>query len=561
MKWYQSLARWTLLLAVGLVGIGYLASGLSGDIRDAGELPAKVHSNGRSTADWMTVVEDVDKEFQTTWTRAGLASAAPADWQTVSRRISLAFIGTGISLEDMRWLETLPEDARIDALTERLLADHRFADYWAERLGRAYVGADEGPFIVYRRRRFITWLSEQVHQQKPYSQIVRSLITAKGIWTENPQVNFLTVTLDTTEKGRVDPIRLAARTSRAFLGMRIDCLQCHDDFLGNVTLGTASQPSEGTQRDFHHLAAFYSTAATSILQGIRDDKRPYEYQFLYEDETEQVEPIVPFLPELLDADSEGETKDLPRRQQLARWVTHPENMPAARAAVNRVWALMFGKPLSAPVDDIPLHGPFPAGLDRLAHDFAEHDWDLRRLIRIISHLQCFRADSRCDFEVTAEHEQAWAVYPLIRLRPEQVAGSIVQACRLATIDRESALLLQFQAFGDKNDFIRRYGDTGEDEFGQDAITITQRLLAMNGKLVNERTGENPITNASSQIAMFAKDNAQAVEITYLAVLNRRPTEEEAAAWAEAADGKKARRRFVEDLYWMLLNGSEFTWNH
>jgi len=558
MKWYQSLARWTLLAAVGLLGIGYLANGLSGDGRSTQPPPIPKASTASETADWMEVVADVDAEFETTWNRESLSRAPAADWQTVSRRISLALIGSSISLEDMRWLESLPEGTQVDALTERLLADHRFADYWAERLGRAYVGADIGPFIVYRRRRFITWLSQQLHDRVPYSQIVRKLITAKGIWTENPQVNFLTVTLDTTEKGRVDPVRLAARTSRAFLGMRIDCLQCHDDFLGNVTLGTNSDPLEGTQRDFHHLAAFYSTAANSI-QGIRDDGKTYEYQFLYEDETEEVEPIVPFLPELLTTDSAAEK--LPSRQQLARWVTHPENIPAARAAVNRVWALMFGKPLSDPVDDIPLHGPFPAGLDRLAHDFAEHDWDLRRLIRIISHLQTFQLDSRCDFEVTSEHEQAWAVYPLIRLRPEQVASSIIQSCRLATLDRQSALLVQLQAFGEKNDFINRYGDTGEDEFGQDAITITQRLLAMNGKLVNERTGENPFMNASSQIAMFATDDAHAVEITYLSILNRRPTDEEAAALVRQSEQGVSRRQFVEDLYWILINSSEFSWNH
>ncbi|MEZ6089247.1 MAG: DUF1553 domain-containing protein [Pirellulaceae bacterium] len=272
-----------------------------------------------------------------------------------------------------------------------------------------------------------------------------------------------------------------------------------------------------------------------------------------------MQPKVPFLEELLTSDPE--TDKLDNRHQLARWVTHRENMPAARAAVNRVWALMFGKPLSDPVDDIPLFGPFPAGLDRLAHDFAEHGGDMQRLIRIISTLQVYRLDSRADFEVTTEHEAAWAVFPLIRLRPEQVAGSIVQACRLATIDRESSFVFQLQAFGDKSDFIKRYGDTGEDEFDQDAVTITQRLLSMNGKLVRERTEENPVVNASSHIAMYAKDQKQAIDIAYLSILNRVPTPEEVEGLMTMSEEAGSQRRFTEDLYWMLLNSSEFMWNH
>ena len=92
-----------------------------------------------------------------------------------------------------------------------------------------------------------------------YDQIVRDLITAEGLWTDRPEVNFLTVTFDSND-GNPDPIRLAARTSRAFLGLRIDCLQCHNDFLGNVNLGDSDSIREGMQSDFHQLAAFYTAA-------------------------------------------------------------------------------------------------------------------------------------------------------------------------------------------------------------------------------------------------------------------------------------------------------------
>lgn len=598
LTWYQTAARWALLGAVAIFGIGYLGQGLIGKSNQDEAITASLDLGLQRSSDIAAVVEDVNAEFRNVWQRDEVEFAEPADWQTISRRISLALLGSGVSLEDMRWLADQPEADRTSLLLERLLADRRFADYWGERFARSYVGADEGPFLVFRRRRFVNWLSSELHSGKPYNEIVHSLIAAKGIWTENPAVNFLTVTIDSGEEGRPDPIRLAARTSRAFLGMRIDCVQCHDDFLGNVTMGTESKPEEGTQEHFHGLAAFYASSANSI-QGIRNDGKPYKYQFLYEDEEREVPPQVPFLKHLFQTDEEVDVevvndelrdgqatedekstdeqsedesrqgKDKQDRERarkdrlrLANWVTHPENMPAARAVVNRVWALMFGKPLSEPVDDIPLHGPFPPGLDRLAHDFSEHNWDLRRLIRIIANLQVFQVDSRTDsFEVAKRHENAWAVFPLIRLRPEQVAACIVQACRLDTIDRDSSFLAQFQMFGDINDFVTRYGDTGEDEFDQDSVTITQRLLAMNGKLMRERTTDNPFANAAAQIAMFAEDDAHAIETAYLAAFNRDVTSHERQLWLEAAKKENNRQRFLEDMYWALLNGSEFTWNH
>ncbi len=466
-------------------------------------------------------------------------------------------IGTGLSLEEIRSLEQIPESERVDACVDRLLRDERHYAYWGERWARTYVGNEPGQFLAYRRRKFVSWLSEQVRDNRPYDAMVADLITSKGFMTDQPAVNFITFTLQGGEQeNQPDPVKLAARTSRAVLGSRIDCLQCHDDFLENVWLGEPSHPRTGTQADFHRLAAFYAPARFKPLQGIRDEARSYRFKFLHESEEQVVEPDVPFAEDLLP--QSGDPRD-----RLAKWATHRENQQAMRAAVGRIWAFVFGKPLTASVDDIPLHGPLPPGLDQLAKDFAKHGCDVRRLIKVLTRLNVFRMDSRLPGGVTSEHEQAWAVFPLIPLRPEQVAGSIVQACRLSSIDRQTSAILQLQAFGDQNDFIKRYGDTGEDEFKQDAVTITQRLLVMNGKLVKERTEDNPLAklNASAQIAALTKDHRAAVEATFLATLNRLPSAVELDSFAARLESSKNHSEAVQDLYWILLNSTEFAWNH
>ena len=77
---------------------------------------------------------------------------------------------------------------------------------------------------------------------------------------------------------------------------------------------------------------------------------------------------------------------------MAAWVTDKTNPYFARATVNRVWALLFGRALVDPVDNIPASGDLPAALAILATDFAEHDFDLQRLIRLIAATAPFHLD-------------------------------------------------------------------------------------------------------------------------------------------------------------------------
>jgi hypothetical protein len=150
---------------------------------------------------------------------------------------------------------------------------------------------------------------------------------------------------------------------------------------------------------------------------------------------------------------------------------------------------------------------------------------------------------------------------MTRLRPEQVVGGLLQAASVTTIDSESHILVRLARYGSQNEFVQRYGDSGEDEFDGKGGTIPQRLLLMNGKLVHEKTKED-IFNAATRIAWMAPDDRRAVEAAYLTVLTRRPTAEEAAHFEKllAEPGAKRTER-LEDLYWALINSSEFSWGH
>lgn len=489
------------------------------------------------------VVQRVDAAFRARWAEQKLRAAPEASDLTVMRRLALALCGTIPSLEEIRRFESRSPGNRLGEWLEDLLHDRRCADYLAERFARSFVGTEDGPFLRFRRRRFVAWLSDAILEDRPYDTIVRALIDDDGLWTDHPATNFLTVTIDEKTE-RPTPDRLSARVSRAFLGVRLDCAQCHDH---------PFQP--WSQDQFRGLAAFFG-AVHSDLRGIRDTENDYRPLDRKGKELPVIEPRVPFLPELLPGPEAGDA-----RQRLARWVTDPRNPHFAQVTVNRVWALLFGRPLAEPVDDLPGAGELHPALLILADDLSASGYNLRRLIRTIAATEAFRRDS-ADEDAGPEHDAAWAVFPLTRLRPEQVAGALFQSASLTTLGPQSHWFARLVAYTGRNDFVRRYGDTGEDEFETRSGTIPQRLLLMNGEIVREQLKEG-LFSASSNIAGLASDDRKCVEAAYLVVLTRRPTAEESMHFAGKLAGTSGHEREdrLADLCWTLINTTEFSWNH
>lgn len=547
-------ARNLLFLGLCTAGMAALAANLSPSPKSPDRRPLLVFD--QPPADLQATVERVNAALlNPNSTSAGRSLAERADDLTIARRLSLALAGTIPSLEEIRWFESLPTERRLNDWLGALLIDRRHHDYLAERLARAYVGVQDGPFVVFRRRRFVAWLADQLAENRPYDEIVAELMTESGLWTDRPATNFITVTIKPDEKKGPDPSALAARVSRAFLGIRIDCAECHD------------HPFEPwKQADFQGLAAFFGQTEQGFT-GIYDRGGEYRIENRVTGEMETIAPRVPYQSELLPESGE-------LRHRLAEWATHPQNKAFSRAIANRIWALLFGRPLVEPIDDVHAGDDLPPALDILAEDFVAHGHDLRRLIQIIALSDAFTRDSRVDSSAVGSSAGSpslaqtvpadWMVFPITRLRPEQVVGGLLQSGSLKTIDYESHILVRFARATGQNDFIKRYGDDGEEEFAPQSGTIPQRLLMMNGKQVTDKTSDSIVVNAATQIAVLAPSDERAIETAYLAVLTRRPTPAEAQYFlqklADPSD-ERNRRQKVEDLVWTLLNSTEFSWNH
>ena len=208
--------RDVVFLLVVLGGAGSLAAGLLRPLRRESVPPSRLSVG---VSDRGPIVARVDATFRQEWTDQGMVPASPAAELAIMRRLSLSLAGTIPSLEEIRRFEARPTGGRVDSWLDDLLHDRRCADYLAERFARAFVGTEDGPFLKFRRRRFVSWLSDAILEDRRYDAIVRDLIADDGVWTDHPAVNFLAVTIDEKTE-RPTPDRLAARVSRAFLGVR-----------------------------------------------------------------------------------------------------------------------------------------------------------------------------------------------------------------------------------------------------------------------------------------------------------------------------------------------------
>lgn len=528
---------------VGLV-VSLVAWASSSPVAISPKAPALPEDNSVTST-----IEQVDQFFENQWSEQNITPAETTDDYPLLRRLSLALHGTIPSLEELREFEAMQGADRIQRWTLKLLEDRRFADYFSERFTRAFVGVEQGQFIIFRRDRFKAWLSEQIQANTPYDELVRMLISGEGLWTGDPETNFIT---SAVADGNLDRNKLTGSTVRAFLGQRIDCAQCHDHPFDHWK-----------QSDFEGLTAFYGQVEIQVLGVRQNEELKYEVEDRETLEKRTVSPQVPFLNECLP-----EKGTL--REKLAAWVTHRQNRRFERAAANRFWGLVFGVPYFNPVDDLPaptdLTESDPDVLDILGQDFRENGYDIKRMVQTIVASKPFRLSSTSQTDDSEQIERAtdaWALFPLVRLRPEQIIGSMLQASSLKTIDQNSNLFMRGRRFFSEIDFVREYGDLGSDELNDFPGTIPQALLRMNGGFARDN-GSASMLNSVGRVSQLDISDEKRVETCFLVCLTRLPTSLERDHFLkqyQTASNPKQREKITEDLFWALYNSPEFSWNH
>ncbi len=552
------------------------------------------------------LAELIDRALLEQWQQQKITPVAPADDAAWLRRLSLDLCGTiPLREEAAVFLDDERGDKRLRKINE-YLADRNCAQNFSYQWSNALLSAAQkqgGP----EGARLRPWLEEQLAQNVSFAQIVRELLASSGRNDENGATSFVLSYTDEIEA-------LSAVTSRTFLGVQIQCAQCHDhptdrwkqeDFNGftGFFLGVRDQkigempptrrlvdatPGElrigqlRRLRDALRAAAMGGDAdAADLRRRLKRGEGDHELT------DEQLTAFLETLPgtqrqrlekgierqktfgeaRFLDGAAYVETDDRTRRQALAEWMVAAENPWFAKATVNRLWGHFFGKGLLDPVDDLTgsQDQVLPPLLDLLAQKFIQSNFDLRYLMEAMVRTRVYALGNSLDDDADRRtHAERWfAAHPLRPFTAEQVLHSLQRATALEDEKLVRAKGEEFEAARRKVLEKFRYvfnDDEGgsEDRF---AASIPQALFLMNGNLTNDETKLRK-SKMLDDILDEARADRERQRQVFLATLGRLPTQREAERLGRLVKGSAGgNKRGIEDLFWALLNSTEFLTNH
>ena len=428
------------------------------------------------------LADAIDRALSASWAAARVEPAAAADDAEFMRRVYLDLTGKIPSVERARtFLADAAPDKRqrlIDELLSGAVYAAHFANTWRE-----FLLAGTNPDLRSSVPELESWLRLRFAANTPYDQLAAELIAASYVGSSRrarQTVATIPSPIAYFQANERKPERLAASMATVFLGVQVQCAQCHDHPF-----------AKWRQSDFWSLAAFF--------RGVEAPAAGDAMAVALVDSFDRGGLPIPggkttATPRFLDGVEPTWTPELANRAALAQWMSRPDNPFFARAAVNRVWAQFFGRRLAPPPDSLE---SAPAGhaelLQELAGQFVASGYDLKQLVRAIVLSRAYQLSSK---SATLQGEQAiyFAAMPVRRMTADQLYDSLVQATGF--YEAPAARSQQpFQADSARVDFRSKFAEETA-EASETQTSIVQALALMNGRLTRDATSvENSKTRA------------------------------------------------------------------
>ncbi len=470
------------------------------------------------------------------------------------RRVCLDVTGTLPPPQRVREFLASRDPEKREKLVEVLLNSPQYIDYWTFRRSDLFR-------VRLSNYDYWEWVRQGVASNKPYDLVAQERIAAQGI--RGPAKHFI--------RAGANVERVAAEQFRVFFGRRMDCAQCHN------------HPYDlWTQNQFWGLAAFFGRTTNTGMGAnvVYDDPIGHEEDYgvmgrtsLFFKRVTHPRRKIEVEPAFLDGTILDPSSRTDLRMELARWMTsHPD---FAKATVNRYWGHFFGRGLVEPIDDFRLGNPatHPRLLQKLAHDFREHGYDLKHLIRRIVLSRTYQLSSRAN----PSNRKDAVNYSRALARPLE-AEVLLDAISSATGIPEGflppediyayetappgtrAINLKFPSSFHSR-FLDIYGRPQRDMVGEreSKANLSQALHILVGSTYLRKLSQEG-GRLDALLKRGVSDEAVIDEL-YLATLSRFPSEDERQRLTALVQSHLERAEALEDLLWALISSREFAENH
>lgn len=476
----------------------------------------------------------------------GIVPAQHADDAEFLRRLTLDLIGRIPTPQEVcSFVEDQNADKRarrIDQLLSGPQHARHFAHVWRALL---LPEAETEPQFRYFQPGLEAWLEQRRSENAGFDVFVRELLTVP---IARPDETPEFVLRDLKKPNPIafiaaksgEPAKIASSSVRLFMGLRLECAQCHNHPFDHWT-----------RTQFWNQAAFFA----GIERRGRGAFAPLVDADLKKIPLMDTKDIVPAL--YLDETEPQFTDGKPARVRFAEWMTSPHNPYFARAVVNRVWSQFMGLGLNDPVDDFRDTNSSAQGalLEELADAFKVSRFDLTVLMRAICFSDAYQRTSRQTHESQADvlHFARMAIKPM---SADQFFDSLAQ-----TIGYEPK---QTQD-GNEDPLRRRVMDifVSDGNSSDPETAVAQALALMNGSVVHRATKLDTSARLKQTLEEFPDAPERQIEALYLATFSRFPTideQQQLRDFYHKGDASERPRR-LGDIFWVLLNSAEFRWNH
>ncbi|HYE31335.1 MAG TPA: DUF1549 and DUF1553 domain-containing protein [Methylomirabilota bacterium] len=477
------------------------------------------------------------------------------------RRVHLDLLGILPTAHEAQSFVADRSRRKRERLVDTLLTRAEHADFWALKWADL-LRIEERLLDQKGVHAFHRWIRDSFATNKPLDQFAREIVAARGSSYENPAANFY--------RAVRTPAARAEGAAQVFLGVRLQCAQCHNHPF-----------DRWTQDDYYDWSSIFAKVDYKVIENRRrDDNDSHEFkgdQIIYVNESGTLrnartggEALPRFLGDSGMAKGSGDADIL---EQLGSWLTSPENPFFAKVQVNRIWFHLMGRGLVEPIDDFRPTNPasHPELLEQLAAEFVRSGHDMRHLIRLITSSAAYQLSSEPN-DTNLSDESNFARSQLRRLTAEQLLDSqsqvtgaslklngLPEGFRAAESPGALAETRGRQKRNDADQVLAVFGKpprllTCECERSTDT-TMSQAFQMISGPLINEL-----IARPENRLAALAKSSRPEKDIVselYWSALTRAPSASELAAAEAALAQAPDKRTALEDLTWSLLNAKEF----